>query len=37
VSSTGAGEGVASYFAKVKREEFFAYHSAVAPWEIDNI
>ena len=24
-----AGEGVASYFAKVKREEFFAYHSAV--------
>jgi glutamine synthetase len=31
-----AGEGVASYFAKVKREEFFAYHSAVAPWEIDN-
>jgi glutamine synthetase len=31
-----AGDGVASYFAKVKREEFFAYHSAVAPWEIDN-
>ncbi len=31
-----AGEGVASYFAKVKRDEFFAYHSAVAPWEIDN-
>ena len=31
-----AGEGVASYFAKVKREEFFSYHSAVAPWEIDN-
>ena len=31
-----AGEGVASYFAKIKREEFFAYHSAVAPWEIDN-
>ncbi|RDH77527.1 type III glutamate--ammonia ligase [Mycolicibacterium moriokaense] len=31
-----AGEGVASYFAKVKRDEFFAYHSAVAPWEIEN-
>ena len=31
-----AGDGVASYFAKVKREEFFSYHSAVAPWEIDN-
>ena len=31
-----AGEGVASYFAKVKREEFFTYHSAVSPWEIDN-
>jgi glutamine synthetase len=31
-----AGEGVASYFARVKRDEFFSYHSAVAPWEIDN-
>jgi glutamine synthetase len=31
-----AGDGVASYFANVKRDEFFAYHSAVAPWEIDN-
>ncbi len=31
-----AGEGVACYFAKVKRDEFFSYHSAVAPWEIDN-
>jgi glutamine synthetase len=31
-----AGEGVASYFAKLKRDEFFAYHSAVSPWEIDN-
>jgi glutamine synthetase len=30
------GEGVASYFARVKRDEFFSYHSAVAPWEIDN-
>jgi glutamine synthetase len=31
-----AGEGVAGYFANVKREEFFAYHSAVTPWEIDH-
>jgi len=31
-----AGDGVASYFAKLKRDEFFSYHSAVAPWEIDN-
>lgn len=31
-----AGDGVASYFANVKREEFFAYHSAVSPWEIDQ-
>ncbi|HYJ53930.1 MAG TPA: type III glutamate--ammonia ligase, partial [Mycobacterium sp.] len=31
-----AGEGVAGYFANVKREEFFAYHSAVSPWEIDQ-
>jgi glutamine synthetase len=30
------GEGVAAYFAKVKRDEFFSYHSAVSPWEIDN-
>ena len=29
-------EGVAGYFATVKREEFFAYHSAVTPWEIDH-
>ncbi|HKH53039.1 MAG TPA: type III glutamate--ammonia ligase [Mycobacterium sp.] len=31
-----AGDGVASYFANVKREEFFVYHSAVTPWEIDH-
>jgi len=31
-----AGEGVAKYFAAIKREEFFAYHSAVTPWEIDT-
>ncbi|HJT92437.1 MAG TPA: type III glutamate--ammonia ligase, partial [Mycobacterium sp.] len=31
-----AGEGVAAYFANLKREEFFAYHSAVSPWEVDQ-
>jgi glutamine synthetase len=31
-----AGDGVAGYFANVKRAEFFAYHSAVTPWEIDH-
>jgi glutamine synthetase len=31
-----AGEGVAAYFASIKRDEFFAYHSAVTPWEIDH-
>jgi glutamine synthetase len=31
-----AGDGVAAYFANVKREEFFAYHSSVTPWEIDH-
>ncbi|GAT08880.1 type III glutamate--ammonia ligase [Mycolicibacterium novocastrense] len=30
------GDGVASYFANLKRDEFFAYHSAVTTWEIDN-
>ena len=31
-----AGTGVASYFAGIKRDEFFAYHGTVAPWEIDQ-
>ena len=31
-----AGDGVAAYSAGVKREEFFDYHSAVSPWEIDQ-
>ena len=30
------GPGVAGYFANLKREEFFAYHSDVSPWEIDQ-
>ncbi|MGP4054640.1 type III glutamate--ammonia ligase [Mycobacterium sp. 4D054] len=31
-----AGEGVAAYFANVKREEFFSYHSTVGAWELDH-
>jgi glutamine synthetase len=31
-----AGDGVSAYFANVKREEFFAYHSSVSPWEVDH-
>ncbi|MGA9374062.1 MAG: type III glutamate--ammonia ligase [Mycobacterium sp.] len=31
-----AGDGVAAYFAAIKREEFFTYHGTVAPWEIDS-
>ena len=31
-----AGQGVSDYFAAVKRDEFFAYHSAVTPWEIEH-
>lgn len=31
-----AGEGVAAYFANIKREEFFSYHSTVGAWELDN-
>ncbi|MGW6195567.1 type III glutamate--ammonia ligase [Kribbella sp. NPDC055110] len=31
-----AGPGVAEYFAKLKRDEFYAYHAAVAQWEIDR-
>ncbi|VEG58224.1 glutamate--ammonia ligase [Mycolicibacterium aurum] len=30
------GDGVAAYFATIKREEFFAYHSAVTPWELEH-
>lgn len=31
-----AGPGVANYFAKLKRDEFFAWHGAVSAWEIDR-
>jgi glutamine synthetase len=31
-----AGEGVAAYFARLKREEFFTWHASVSPWEHDT-
>lgn len=31
-----AGNGVAAYFAKLKKEEFFSYHAAVSNWEHDQ-
>jgi glutamine synthetase len=31
-----AGVGVADYFAKTKREEFFSWHNTVSSWEIDH-
>jgi glutamine synthetase len=30
------GDGVAGYYANLKRDEFFTYHSTVSPWEIDQ-
>jgi glutamine synthetase len=30
------GDGVSSYYATIKRDEFFNYHSAVSPWEIEQ-
>ncbi|UQX13624.1 type III glutamate--ammonia ligase [Candidatus Mycobacterium methanotrophicum] len=30
------GARVSDYYAALKREEFFAWHSAVSPWEIDT-
>ena len=32
----GAGDGRRSYFAQLKREEFFDWHNTVSPWEIDR-
>ncbi|CAN5382320.1 type III glutamate--ammonia ligase [soil metagenome] len=32
----GAGEGVGTYFANLKREEFFSYHREVTSWELDR-
>lgn len=31
-----AGPGVADYFARLKKEEFFSYHAAVSAWETDR-
>jgi glutamine synthetase len=31
-----AGDGVAGYFADVKRREFFDYHGTVSPWEVEQ-
>jgi glutamine synthetase len=31
-----AGKGVAEYFASLKRDEFYAWHSAIGSWEIDQ-
>lgn len=31
-----AGPGVAEYFARIKREEFFDWHSSVTPWEVEE-
>ena len=30
------GPGVADYFAKLKKDEFFAYHADVSDWEHDR-
>lgn len=31
-----AGPGVADYYANLKRDEFFTYHSTVSPWEVEQ-
>ncbi len=31
-----AGPGVANYYANLKRDEFYSYHSQVSAWEIDQ-
>jgi glutamine synthetase len=38
VPETGPGDAglVSDYFSRLKREEFFAWHAAVSPWEIEN-
>ncbi|MGQ4619375.1 type III glutamate--ammonia ligase [Nocardia sp. R7R-8] len=30
------GPGVSEYFARIKREEFFAWHNTVSAWEIEH-
>ena len=36
VVAFAAGDGVAGYFAGLKRDEFFAYHGSVSPWEVER-
>jgi glutamine synthetase len=36
LDAAGKDPGVASYFARIKREEFLAWHSTVSSWEIDQ-
>ena len=31
-----AGPGVAAYYVTVKRQEFYSWHGAVSPWELEN-
>jgi len=35
-AATGGTTAVSSYYADIKRDEFFAYHGSVSPWEIDQ-
>jgi glutamine synthetase len=32
----GAGPGVSDYYAELKRDEFYAWHSGVTPWEVEH-
>jgi glutamine synthetase len=31
-----AGPGVAAYYTRIKRQEFYSWHSAVSAWELDR-
>ncbi|RKS80504.1 glutamine synthetase [Motilibacter peucedani] len=36
LDSVDPGAGVSDYYAELKREEFYDWHGAVSPWEIDR-
>ena len=36
ITDEAAPSAVSTYYANLKRDEFFAWHSAVTPWEIDT-
>lgn len=36
LNAADPGAGVSGYFAGLKRDEFFAYHGSVSPWEVDQ-